>query len=146
MDLEDQCGNAARQMFRAGARNGEMPWSRLPCRIWPLPLDSLVDIAAGATVALTTTVQYSFWGEVLVIGSDQAPFTRVENMFVATTNQQAANGAQRGTVFTEIAQQNLMNFDCAESGVDIVIGQTNTGAVARRLMASLFGIVKKKNC
>lgn len=152
MSIEDICAAAARSLSRthhhlfSGCREEDMPWSRMPCRIWPLPLDSLVDVAPGATFPLTATVQYAFWAELMVIGSSQAPFTRVESMFVATQNQQVANGAQLGDVYAEDSVNNLLNLDCATPGVDIVINETNTGAVARRMLTSLFGVVKRKNC
>lgn len=144
--MHSACDTLQRNMLGSAARASDMPWSRFPCRVWPLPLDSVVDVAPAATFPLRTRLEYDFYGELMVIGSDQAPFTRVESMFAATTNQQAANGAQRGTVYSEIAQNNLLNFDCVTSGGSITVEETNTGAAARRMLTTIFGVVKKGSC
>ena len=106
-------------------------YMRAGCRIWGLPFDSGETlIVAGASRVITARPQYPFVGEVLVIPSATGPWT-VNDIKIATQSQLLAEGSQHSDVYSEISQQNWLNMDFADAGIEVKLDVTNISGVAQ---------------
>lgn len=128
------------------ARGEGMPWSRMPCRIQPIPFDTVAAVAAGAAFVAATIPQKKCWLEALVVGSNIAQFFRFTGLQVGTDTQQVALGDQECTVYQQDSVNNLMNWKCAKPGMNITLSGVNQGVTPRAFRATGFCVAIDEDC
>lgn len=117
------CGSRIRDCLPPGY------YSRMGCRIWPLPFPPTT-IGAGATLALPPArAQYPGLPEALVFPGSTASFLFVASFFIATQGQLLAAAAMSAEPFQDTATQNLANYDPVGPGIDAILTVTNTAGV-----------------
>ncbi len=140
------CGGQ-RGLLSVAPRAAGMPWSRMPCRIWPFGFEGAAPTAAGAAFALTNTPLHYAWPEALIWDSTQAAFATFTAITIAGQQQIVGTAVNMAAqAFVENAVNNFMNLDCLAPNGPVTITGTNTGAVARTMRCLLMCVVQKNNC
>lgn len=122
---------------RGGAILREAPPTK--ARQYPLSIDSVATIAAGATSIITTRPQVIFRPERLVVGQAIAPSFLINDLRVGKNSQFVNAGSVPAEGFSHQAQGVRLKCDTAQVGSDIVVSVTNTSGGALRFTAMLIG-------
>jgi hypothetical protein len=96
-------------------------------RTYPLSIASSGTVAASATVVLTARAQAAFKPQRFVVPSTIAPNFLINSIKIGA-RPQTVDGADTGIpaeVFSEVAQNNLMDFDSIQPGIDLYVTVTN---------------------
>lgn len=145
--LQDGVSACGGQRGIMGVRSKGMPWSRVPCRIWPFGFESAAPIAAAAAFALTNTPLHYAWPEAMLWDSTQAAFATFTAITIAGQQQIVGTPVNMAAQnFVENAVNNFMNLDCLQPNGPVTINGTNTGAVARTMRCLLMCVARKNNC
>jgi hypothetical protein len=108
-------------------------------RVYPLSLK--VVVPAGATLTATARAQAAFKAQRFVVPSSIAPFF-VINQIKIGARLQTVDGSDTGTpaeVYSEVAQNNLVDFDTIQPGIDVNVQVTNTSANQLTFFGTLIG-------
>lgn len=108
-------------------------------REYALPLDSVVTVAAGATVIITNRPQVLFRAERLVISGAIAAQFAINDFRVGKNSQFAAAGALPGDMFAPGSFGVRLKCDTAQISNDISVNITNLSGGALRFLAGVVG-------
>ena len=145
-------GDALDQLMAAtmGARRGGRPVRTAGARIvssrgftqsreYPLPFDSVANVAVGAQATITTRPQTVFRGKRLVVPSDIAGSFTIDDIRVGNRSQSVVTGSNPARVFQEDAVGVSLQLDTCQISMDLSLLATNIGGAPLRFRASLIG-------
>ena len=133
---------AARKMLRGGgaASNAIQNSPAMATRRLGLPIDSVVVVAAGATVNITLTPVEPFRGEALSVDPTIAASFIINAILIGRKNQFIGAGALACTLCPP-TNPFPVQWDTAQTSQPIVFNLTNTSAAALRFMGQVLGTV-----
>lgn len=137
--------NAGAAMQRAAlmkrVQQGTLVRESLPTksRQYVLGMDSVVTVAAGATINITAQPQVVFRPERLVISSAIATSFLLNDFKVGKNSQFASSGAVPADAFAPTAFGVMLKCDTAQISNTLTMNVTNISAGALRFLASVFG-------
>lgn len=108
-------------------------------REYPLGFLSDAQVAAGATVRITSRPQVVFRGERLIIPSDIAGQFQVNDIIVGKTSQKVSTTPVPARVFDERGVGVRMTMDTAQISQDVVLDVTNIGGAPATFRAAIIG-------
>jgi len=108
-------------------------------REFAMGLDSVVTVAAGATVIITNRPQVLFRVDQLIISTAIAGSFVVNDFKVGKDSQFAASGALPADMFTPNSFRVTLKCDTAQISNDVAINITNISNAALRFMAGVVG-------
>lgn len=111
-------------------------------RTYPLSVKSPAAIPAGTTQTLTARAQAAFKPQRFIVPSSIAPYFLIESIKIGA-RPQTVDGSDVGMpaeIFSEVAQNNLMDFDSIQPGIELYVRVTNLDAqVARTFIGTFIG-------
>lgn len=110
-------------------------------RVFSLGLTSNGPIAAGTSKLITTSPQGVFKAQRLSVPSSIAPYFIISQIKVGA-KLQSVDGSDTGVpaeIFSEVSQNNLMDFDTAQPGIVMSLVVTNVDSVARAFFGAFIG-------
>lgn len=108
-------------------------------REYVMGLDSVANVAAGATAIITTRPQVVFRPDRLVVPASIAPSFLINDLRVGKNSQFVSATAVPAETFTQGAFGVRLKMDTAQISQDIILSVTNISAGALRFLASMIG-------
>jgi hypothetical protein len=109
--------------------------------VYPLAVASTGNVVAGTTVTLTAAPQAAFKPQRFIVASNIAPAFTINSIRIGA-RLQTVDGSETGvpaTVYSEVAQNNLMDFDTVQPGITISVRVTNISAVDQPFVGTFIG-------